>query len=118
MTIVVDRRKVEIEPSGIIYAEAMDRKVVLHMQDRHITFYHRMSDLEKEVGEGFLRCHRSFLVNLDQMDHMEETDIIMKTGDNIPVPRQNRRYVRSLFAECQRERSKGISDKKTTAISA
>jgi len=52
-------------------------KVVLHLE-----FYGKLKDVEKEY-EGFIRCHNSFVVNIDNIQEVDfkRKEILMKNGE-------------------------------------
>lgn len=49
----------------ILYFETSKtvHKVILHCKNRQIEFYSKMNDIEKQLDSRFFRCHRSYLVN-------------------------------------------------------
>ena len=46
-----------------------------------------MKDIEDEVGEDFIRCHRAYLVNKKNIEEVLYADklIIMKNGAECPI---------------------------------
>lgn len=73
--------------SDILFAESDARLVTIHRHEREsVSFYDRLDNFEKQCrDERFLRCHKSFLVNLDHVHSIANNGIIMKTGQEIPV---------------------------------
>ena len=53
-----------ISPDDIYYCEVINRKIYLHTRDEVIEYYGRLKDLEKKLNEDFIKCHRSYLINL------------------------------------------------------
>lgn len=47
-----------------------------------------MIELEKELGEHFLRIHHSHLVNLRYIEELQNYKAILKDGTVLPVSRQ------------------------------
>lgn len=58
-------------------------KIILHCKNRQMEFLGKMQDIEKEVDERFYRCHRSFLVNRDNIKEIDlkQRVIYMVNGD-------------------------------------
>jgi len=55
----------KVDTREILYAESLKDYVDVHTRDKVITSKYKISELEKELdGKGFLRIHRSFIVNL------------------------------------------------------
>ncbi len=68
------QRKVYLK--DILYIESADKKVVLHTKTGILETYGKMNEWERAVGGGFYRCHRCYLVNMEQIvsygaDHLE-----------------------------------------------
>lgn len=63
-------------------------------------------ELETALQEkdGFLRCHRSYLVNLSHVRRIEKADVIMDNGDRIPLSRRLYKAVNDSFIRYFTER--------------
>lgn len=72
-----------INVADILYAESDGRKVVLHMKTEVLEFYGKMEELEQKLGEGFYRCHRSYLVALSEIRGYDSTSIVLSNGERI-----------------------------------
>ena len=74
----------------IEYAEAQNKRVFFHLRSGNIIEstepFHSFEDrFSSQVG--FFKCHRSYLVYLQNVDHFTTTEITTKSGRNIPVSR-------------------------------
>lgn len=47
-----------------------------------------MEHLEKQLGNGFFRCHRGYLVSLDKVKQYDSREIELINGDIILLSRQ------------------------------
>ena len=56
-------------------------------RDEEYTFYGKMEEAERELGEQFLRCHRSFLVNTEQIKKYSGEEIQLQNGAIVPISR-------------------------------
>lgn len=71
----------------IIYCEIIDRKVYLHLTSGEVVdYYERIENLEKKL-DGFFRCHRSYLINLNHLKSYRNNSAYMADGTEIPVSR-------------------------------
>ncbi len=89
--IKADGSYLKIPVPDIIYAENQGRKIVLHtknMPEESYTFYEKMEELEKRLGDRFFRSHRGYLVNLKEVYKYDNTTIQLKSGDNIFLAKQ------------------------------
>lgn len=74
----------------IEYAEAQNKRVIFYLRsgktieavDPFYSFENRFTDCD-----GFFKCHRSYLVQLSNVDHFSTTEIITKSGSKIPIAR-------------------------------
>ena len=74
----------------IEYAEAQNKKVFFHLRSSNIVEcvepFHSFED-RFTLEDGFFKCHRSYLVYLQNVDYFTATQITTKSGRNIPVSR-------------------------------
>lgn len=74
--------------SDIEYAEARNKHVVFHLRDgRDIEALESFRSVEDRLEQNavFFKCHRSYQVNLRNIDHFDRTDIVMRSGACIPL---------------------------------
>lgn len=72
--------------ADISYFEIWKRVVSVHYGDNKIfSFYSTMEKLGSQLGETFIRTHRSYMVNLSYVSKFQRTNLILKTGEAIPV---------------------------------
>ncbi|MFA6507768.1 MAG: LytTR family DNA-binding domain-containing protein [Treponemataceae bacterium] len=71
----------------ILYAESDARIVTIHRRAQEkVSFYERLDTFESQCqDERFLRCHKSFLVNLEYVHAIANNSVIMETGQEIAV---------------------------------
>ncbi|AOR25025.1 LytR/AlgR family response regulator transcription factor [Clostridium taeniosporum] len=78
-TIKVEDKIINIEYSKILFFETSNiiHKVLIHAVDRQIEFYAKMKDIESKLDERFYRCHRSFLVNKDNIKEIDRSNRVV-----------------------------------------
>ncbi len=88
LNIAVRGKEYRIPLDKIIYLESEKRKVIAHTLTEDISFYAKLDDVEKMIGDlHFLRCHQSYMVNENMIDSVERTSIIAQ-GITIPMSRK------------------------------
>jgi DNA-binding LytR/AlgR family response regulator len=88
---------VVIPHSDIIYVEALNRKSVVYTADAEYATTMTIDALERLLpAPRFLRSHRSFIVNLDHVDEIEE-DFIMDTGARAYIAVKNHRKIKHAY---------------------
>ena len=72
----------------IRYLEASQNYVTIHGEKgQNYTVRHTLSELERELDDRFFRTGRSYIVNLACIRKVTRTDIHLKDGELLPLPR-------------------------------
>ena len=80
---------IKIKADDIVYAEVISHKVVLYHTNGSEAFQMRISDMEKLLGDGFFKCHRSFIVSMKYVKRVTKSAILLENGKEIPLSRSN-----------------------------
>lgn len=92
-----DRRKVSLMPSEILYLESNDTEVWLYATEgRKYRNHTGIAQWESLLGDGFIRIHRSYLVNRQAIDGVGN-DTVSVGGVELPISRKYRTKVRELL---------------------
>lgn len=83
--------------ADILYAESNKRVVNIVGQERICTVYMKMDQLEELVEQGFVRCHKSYLVNMLYIKYFSAEGIILENGKKIPVSRAKYRNAKECI---------------------
>ncbi|WP_027634901.1 LytR/AlgR family response regulator transcription factor [Clostridium butyricum] len=88
-----------LQLNKIIYFESNLRKITANINNgESITFYNKMSNLENEINASvFVRCHRSFLINLIYIKNIVGLDIITIDNKHIPISKKYLNNIRNAF---------------------
>ena len=76
----VSHNVMSIQKEDIFFFEASletPHKIKLHTKNGIYCFYANMKDIEKNVGEIFFRCHKSFLINLRKIKSVDKSSNIV-----------------------------------------
>ena len=90
----------------IEYAEAQNKKVVFHLcTGDTLEASEPLHSFESRFTEDrFFKCHRSYLVYLQNVDHFTTTQITMKSGRSIPIARgYAKAFKEAYFAQMFRD---------------
>jgi two-component system LytT family response regulator len=69
-------KNIKVNPDEILYLESMKDYVKIYTAGNTITTKKKISDMEAELpGSGFLRIHRSFIVNLRHLTAFTSSDV-------------------------------------------
>ncbi|MCM1103807.1 MAG: LytTR family DNA-binding domain-containing protein [Clostridium sp.] len=83
LTIRSKARTEKVYLSEIVYLEVFNRKVTLHKMQEQMEFYGRLKELEQRLNEDFVRCHRSYVVNLRYVRRYNGTEVALENGDSV-----------------------------------
>ncbi len=90
LSVTCEGKLYNIDFKDVIYMESQARDVDITIADgRKLTTHMKISDMEKLLPENqYFRCHRSYIVNLDQVENIERYQATMKNGELIPISQQ------------------------------
>lgn len=98
--VMVDRQPRKVLLSELCYAESQNKACILHRQDGELHAWMALDELERVLNDPrFLRCQRSYLINLDYVREVRGTDFILANGTPVPMRRENRAAMKSRFEE-------------------
>lgn len=86
-TFQISREILRVDKGKILYLESDKRQLHLYTEGESFLFYGSLDQTEKQLGEGFLRCHKSYLVNLKQIQKYSREQISLKGGSVVPIGR-------------------------------
>jgi DNA-binding LytR/AlgR family response regulator len=107
--VTVSRESRRVLLSKIKWIESQDKSCVLRLPDEDLRVYRRLDELLSLISDSrFLRCHRSFAVNLDHAAYVKDNDFVMKDGSLVPIRREGRAQIKVLFEDyCFEKQRKG-----------
>ena len=90
-----ERSKLKIPFAQIMYAEITGRQVFFHTSTGEVIKTNmKMNDVERQLPNSFfLRCHRSFIVNMNYVADVQKNDLILKNGQPVPMRINGRKDV-------------------------
>ncbi len=94
---------IRIPVSEIVSVEAFSHSVQMVTKGGSYRLDETISGLEERLGDGFVRCHRSYLVSLKYIQKITRTDVEMDTGDKIPLSRRKYDVVNQAFIRYYRQ---------------
>ena len=84
---------------NIIYIEQYRRETSVITQKRIFKYNAVLRDLYEEVDSRFYMCHRSYIINFDYVDLMENQSIFMSNGTQITICRANYQRTKKEFVQ-------------------
>lgn len=92
-----------VPPRQILFVESNRRKLHVHTTSETIEIYGSLELLERALPGYFVRCHKSFLVNMEYIDMFDTEGLHLAQGQVIPVSQKRRSYVKGALLSFLRE---------------
>lgn len=81
-------RTFPLAKSSILYVESRGKKAEIHTGKETVAMYASLNGLEAELGAGFYRCHRGYLVNLAYVSEYHHDSILLTNGETIYLAKE------------------------------
>ena len=82
---VSGRERKQIPLRDLVFVEIYGRDAVFHTVNQEYTVHRRLSEIDEELPEDFIRCHRSYIVNMNYIVKVESSDFLLKNGQKVPI---------------------------------
>ena len=84
----------------VLYVESMNSKCIMHCRNgQGYVIYKKLTDIEHELNdERFLRCHQSYLVNMDYI-HQVDSQFTLVTGDTVAIRQRDLKSIRQTVLD-------------------
>ncbi|WP_313154209.1 LytR/AlgR family response regulator transcription factor [Lacrimispora sp.] len=85
----------------ISFFEIWKRIVTVHYNGgESFDFYSTMEQLENQLlHKGFIRIHRSYIVNMSYISQFQQNTLFLKTGENIPIGATYMKQMKQVFID-------------------
>lgn len=98
--------EVRVPYNEIIFIESNNSKCTMHcVGGKEYVIYKRLGEIEESLrDERFLRCHRSYIVNMNYIIHVEK-QFILSTGDSVLIRQKSLKEIRQIYFNYHSERA-------------
>lgn len=83
----------------ILYFESEKRTVILHSRSGSWIIYKKLNEVQETLPDYFVRCHQSYLVNMNEVKSLKPLRLELYHGEEIPVSRPKYRETKDRFLE-------------------
>ena len=87
LSITYDRQTDFVPLSQVMYIEAQKQYILIHTISETYRMKGSLSDMEKQLDEYFIKCQRSFVVNLRYVTRIKNDCVLLKNGSEVPISR-------------------------------
>lgn len=88
----------KVNYDDIIYLESMGRDTYVVTKTESITVHAKFSDMENKLpSDRFIRCHRSYIINMSEVKDIARYRFLTKGGVEIPISQLQYADVKQAF---------------------
>lgn len=90
LSVVHNRVPIKLSLDKVVFFENRLHRVFVTLTDGEVlSIGQKLSQIQEalEGSKGFLRCHQSYIVNLEQAESLKDSCFLMKGGAMVPVSR-------------------------------
>lgn len=88
---------IRVVPDKIDFVESDRRKIRIHSAGETVETYGSLARMASLLPASFIQCHKSFLVNMDSVSELRADEIVLASGDRVPVSQKRRKYVKEAL---------------------
>ena len=90
--------RINIPYRKIEYFESRNKKIYIRFDNKEISFYSTMAQVQDELDNTFIRTHRSFIVNRHLIRKINLTDktIVLKNEVMVPISRTYKHLLKEM----------------------
>ncbi len=101
-----EEEKLMVQQKGVIHAvplrkiyylESRGHQVMIHTAKEPILCYDRLENMKDRLPMYFLQCHKSYLVNLDNVRRIEKNRMILKNEAEVPISKARYAQAREAY---------------------
>lgn len=96
--VISERIPVKIQMKSIEFIEVYDKACFIHAGANVIKTYLSLEEIHSQLEQKFfLRCHRSYVVNMRSIVNVGERDFILKSGALIPIRQSEKGVIKKIY---------------------
>lgn len=98
LEIISNRKELIFYHKDIYYIETYNHRAIIVTDSEQTSAYVTISELANQLSElPFLRCHRSYIINLEHVEAVQNEDFRLKGGVLVPIGRSYRKQVKEIY---------------------
>lgn len=100
----VDRKMLHIPCHEILYIESDLRYLKIHRENRTDRVLMKMAEITGQLPDYFVRCHQSYMVNMEKIRSYDSHGIEIEGERHIPVSRNRRAETKEAIGKYYRKK--------------
>lgn len=100
LEVMSERLFVKIPVNSIQYIEVYDKTCFIHKDLEVIKTYLTLEEIAKQLDKRtFLRCHRSYIVNMRYIESVADKDFILQSGSLVPIRQSEKQAIKQTYMD-------------------
>lgn len=99
LLIKINRSELALAFDKILYIESEKRKAHIHTKDNVFTVYEKLDDIQPRLNEDYIRCQKSFIINLHHVTTLESNNFVMSDSKKISISPTKRADAKKKYME-------------------
>lgn len=92
-------KMVRIPYSEILYFSSANNYIDIHTTQNTFHYLRKLKYLEDTFPPQFVRCHRTVIVNIENISSIIGSEIVLGNGEKLPISKQHLKEVREKFIQ-------------------
>ena len=85
--------------NNILYIESYRNYIVIHTSISNYTLRYTLKKIQKKLGNEFVQCHKSYLVNLNNIICIKENSIELRNKITLPIGNKFKQNLYNLICK-------------------
>lgn len=95
----ISNYEVRISLNKILFIEKMGHRSTITTTEKALTVAASLKALEEQLDPYFVRCHGSYIVNLEHVESYSSTAFVMKNGLTVPIGRSFQQNAKKAYLD-------------------
>ena len=97
LKVQVGRTIIPLQPKMISCVESVRRKVRFYTMGEVVEAYASLTAVAAKLPDTFIRCHGSYLVNMEHIEEMRKDCIVLRSSKVVPISQPRHKATREAF---------------------
>ncbi len=100
VAIETTKKIIKLDYNEIYYCIMFSPYIDIHTNSEKITLRKKISEIENVLpNEYFIRCHRSYIVNVKHIKSITKSNVLLENGIEVPISRGKYREINDAFID-------------------
>lgn len=88
LIIIYKNRPMALRCRDIVFVESKGHRLIIHTRKEEFICYEKLSQIQERLESYFLCCHKSYLVNMEEISRIERNKVIFFDGREAQISKK------------------------------